>query len=187
MLGTKYLEHSGKMTIENVTTKARCVIDFKEGGYWGAANHIAGTVYSPSGGVETHLEGRWDEQVVQKQDSSHLHVLWRMRPFPPDAEEMYGFTHFGITLNEITEDIRDKLPPTDSRLRPDVRALENGDIDTAEEGKIQLEELQRERRRNGKDVTPRWFKRTGDEWIYDGGYWEARATDWKDTTISPLW
>lgn len=81
--------------------------------------------------------------------------------------------------------VEGKLPPTDSRLRPDVRALEVGELDLAEEEKVRVEELQRKRRREGKDRQPRWFVRDGEEWIYKGGYWEEREKGWKD--VEPLW
>ena len=185
MMGTKYLEHSGKMVIQNTTTGGRCVLDFKESGYWGVPNQVAGTVICPNGQTTAFLEGKWDEQITQKLDASHLKVLWRMTPFPRNAPEYYGFTSFGITLNEITPDLEGKLPPTDSRLRPDVRALEEGHLDLAEAEKIRIEEMQRERRRRGEERKPRWFKKVGEEWEYVGGYWELRAQGWKD--IDPLW
>lgn len=184
-MGTKYLEHCGKMTIDNVSTSARCVLDFKETGYWGAGNVVAGTLYSPSGGVDAALEGKWDESICRKFDNSHLQVMWRINPFPKNNMEYYGFTSFGITLNEITKNMEHRLPPTDSRNRPDVRALELGDLDTAEAEKLRVEEAQRERRKQGKDREPRWFKEVGDEWIYAGGYWEQRKQGWKD--VDPLW
>lgn len=185
MMGTKYLEHTGKMVIDNETSSRRCVVEFKEGGYWGPTNVIAATVLSASGQTEAILEGKWDEAISQKLDSSHLRVLWKINPYPRNAPEYYGFTSFGITLNEITPDLKGHLPPTDSRLRPDVRALEEGNLDLAEEQKLQVEELQRDRRKHGEDRQPRWFKQVGDEWQYVGGYWEQRAQGWKD--IEPLW
>lgn len=38
---------------------------------------------------------------------------------------------------------QDKLPPTDSRLRPDQRHLENGEYDDANAEKLRLEQKQR--------------------------------------------
>lgn len=187
MVGTKYLEHTGKMSIENTHDQTRCVLEFKQNGYWGASNQVSGTVYGPSGEAVSHLDGKWDDQMAQSLDSSHFRVLWRITPFPKNTHEYYGFTAFGITLNELTSDIVGKLPPTDSRFRPDVRALENGDLDVAEEEKVKVEELQRERRRRGEDRQPRWFKQDGDEWVYSGGYWEARAKNWKGEDLHPLW
>ncbi|KAH9937519.1 Oxysterol-binding protein-domain-containing protein [Fomitopsis serialis] len=185
MMGTKYLEHCGKLTIENTTSGGKCVLDFKEGGYWGPSNQVSGTVVSSNGKTQAHLEGKWDEQMARKLDSSHLRVLWRITPFPKNAPDLYGFTAFGITLNEITSDLEGRLPPTDSRLRTDVRALEEGDIDRAEEEKKRIEEMQRDRRKMGAECRPRWFKQQGDEWVYVGGYWEQRDRGWKD--IQPLW
>lgn len=186
-MGTKYLEHTGKLNIHNQTTGQRCILDFKEGGYWGPANVVAGTVLSSSGQTEMQLEGKWDEGIAQKLDSSgsHLRILWKINAFPRNAPEYYGFTSFGITLNEITPDLQGHLPPTDSRLRPDVRALEEGNLDLAEDEKQRIEELQRDRRKRGADRQPRWFKQVGEEWQYVGGYWEQRTQGWKD--IEPLW
>jgi oxysterol-binding protein-related protein 3/6/7 len=185
MMGTKYLEHSGKMTIENVSTNARCVVEFRESGYWGVPNQVFGAVYSPTGEIKTTLEGKWDEGLARKLGPNHLQVLWRVVPFPKHSLDLYGFTAWGITLNEMTADLEGKLPPTDSRFRPDVRALEEGDLDHAEAEKERLEELQRERRREGKDRDPQWFRREGDEWAYVGGYWEQRTKGWEG--VDPLW
>ncbi|KAI0374348.1 hypothetical protein BV20DRAFT_961492 [Pilatotrama ljubarskyi] len=185
MMGTKYLEHIGKMVIKNTSRGDSCTLEFKEGGYWGPTNVVSGIVNSSSGEVLANLEGKWDEQMARKLDSSHLHVLWRITPFPKNAMQYYGFTAFGITLNEITPDLEGKLPPTDSRYRPDVRALENGDLEAAEREKQRLEDLQRDRRNKGQECNPRWFKQVGDEWLYQGGYWEQRQRGWTD--IEPLW
>lgn len=193
MMGTKYLEHTGKMIIENTTTKARCVIEFKEAGYWGVSNLVSGSVFvSSSAKPVTTLEGKWDEGLTRKLNDSHLHVLWKVNPYPKNALDYYGFTGFGMTLNEITQGEGDmalegRLPPTDSRLRPDVRALEEGKLDEAEEQKIRVEELQRKRRREGKDRQPKWFVKKGEEWVYKGGYWEAREKGWQEAGVEPLW
>lgn len=186
-MGTKYLEHCGKMTIKNTVSGTSCVVDFKQTGYWGASNEVAGVVFSESGDMCARIEGKWDDQIVHVLDPSHLRVLWRIAPFPKQNMECYGFTAFGITLNEITSDLEGKLPPTDSRFRPDVRALEEGNIDEAEAQKTRLEETQRDRRRRGADRTPQWFKQVGEDWKYQGGYWEGRATGWKETPVEPLW
>ncbi|PPQ95634.1 hypothetical protein CVT26_008663 [Gymnopilus dilepis] len=187
MVGTKYFEHVGKMTIENVTTQFRCVVDFKQNGYWGPTNVVSGTVHDPDGNVVSHLEGKWDDQISQMLDESHFHVLWKMTPFPKNSPDYYGFTSYGLTLNELTSNLVGKLPPTDSRLRPDVRALENGEVDLAEEEKLRVERMQRDRRSKGQERQPRWFKEVGDEWHYVGGYWEARSRGWKQEAVSPLW
>lgn len=42
--------------------------------------------------------------------------------------QMYNFTSFAMTLNELEPGTERLLAPTDCRLRPDIRAMENGDI-----------------------------------------------------------
>ncbi|KAJ7492874.1 oxysterol binding protein [Mycena latifolia] len=162
------------------TTHLKIGDDHFQCGYWGASNMVSAAVYSPSGQVVMQMEGKWDDQMSQTLDSSHFRIYG-------DTHEYYGFTSFGITLNEITSDLEGKLPATDSRCRPDVRALEEGHLDVAEREKTRVEEAQRERRRNGEDTQPRWFRQVGDEWEYTGGYWEARAQGWKDAGVKALW
>ena len=41
---------------------------------------------------------------------------------------MYNFTNFAVTLNELEPGMEGVLAPTDCRLRPDIRAMENGDM-----------------------------------------------------------
>ena len=45
---------------------------------------------------------------------------------------MYGFSEYTCTLNEPEEGVA----PTDSRLRPDQRIMENGDFDGANTEKV---------------------------------------------------
>lgn len=42
--------------------------------------------------------------------------------------QYYNFTFFAIALNELHPSMLETLPPTDSRLRPDIRKLEEGDV-----------------------------------------------------------
>ena len=55
-----------------------------------------------------------------------------------------------------------KLPPTDSRLRPDQRALEEGDLRMAADEKMRLEDKQRkakkQRDEKGIEYKPKYFE-----------------------------
>lgn len=194
--GEKYLEHCGFMNINTSSASLQCTLEFKEGGFWGTGkDEVLGKIVSPDNRTDVELRGRWNVAMSRLLDASgsHLHVLWRATPLPDDAPEYYGFTKFAIGLNEITEDIKDYIPPTDSRLRPDQRALEDGDIDRAEEEKARVEEAQRERRRDraSRNITwqPKWFRPkegSPSEWEYAGGYWEAREKrQWGE--LEKLW
>jgi len=77
------------------------------------------------------------------------------------------------------------LPETDSRIRPDRRSLETGDMDLAGREKNRLEEKQRDDRRalesRKEKWVPKFFKRVPNGvydhvWEYTGNYWEERDT-----------
>ena len=72
---------------------------------------------------------------------------------------MYGFTNHGIQFNHLTDSLAKRIAPTDSRLRPDQRALENGDFKLAASEKDRLEEKQRAVRkyREAMKIEPKPF------------------------------
>jgi hypothetical protein len=80
----------------------------------------------------------------------------------------FNLTPYAITLNDINDDLKPWLPPTDCRLRPDQHAFESGKFERANELKTDLEEHQRETRRKRErgelpPHVPRWFTRTVDK------------------------
>uniref|UniRef100_A0A4W4HAE4 Oxysterol-binding protein n=1 Tax=Electrophorus electricus TaxID=8005 RepID=A0A4W4HAE4_ELEEL len=117
-------------------------------------------------------------------------LLWRIAPRPTHSAQMYNFTSFAMTLNELEPGMEGVIAPTDCRLRPDIRAMENGDIDTACQEKERLEEKQRaarrERAKDEEEWSTRWFQqgpnsytRTAD-WIYTGGYFDRKYSHLPD-------
>jgi hypothetical protein len=67
-------------------------------------------------------------------------VAWKIHTKPPMFERQYGFDSFCINLNYVDEEMKKVLPPTDNRLRPDQRYLENFDMANAALEKARLEE-----------------------------------------------
>ncbi|XP_061702723.1 oxysterol-binding protein-related protein 2-like [Syngnathoides biaculeatus] len=117
-------------------------------------------------------------------------LLWRISPRPAHSAQMYNFTNFAVTLNELEPGTERLLAPTDSRRRPDIRAMESGDIDSASAEKERLEEKQRAARRgrlkDEEEWSTRWFElgtnpHTGaDDWLYKGGYFDRNFADCPD-------
>lgn len=66
-----------------------------------------------------------------------------------------------MSLNELDRELKGQLCPTDSRLRPDVRLLEQGDIDGAAAEKTRLEDKQRTARKTLKKSADGWQPRYG--------------------------
>ncbi|KAI9222921.1 Oxysterol-binding protein-domain-containing protein [Blastocladiella britannica] len=193
--GPKSLDHYGKMIVTNHATDDRVEITFKEngGGGWlgggpSTANEVVGVAILGRGSDKAAMiRGRWSEMCVVSKSGDQRdegQVIWRANDPIPNVNEMYGFTQFAIELNEITPDIADYLPPTDTRLRPDQAEFERGNVAFAEGEKLRLEEKQRVYRREleaeGRPWVPQWFEcvrsdTTGEEkWVYRGKYWETR-------------
>lgn len=105
---------------------------------------------------------------IPKSDSSNSldiqnsRLLWLVENRPENSNDYYNFTKFTFCLNELTDELKKVIPPTDSRHRPDIRLLEIGDLDAAADEKNRIEEKQREVRKemkkNKRVYSPLWFK-----------------------------
>ncbi|KAK1156121.1 oxysterol-binding protein-related protein 2-like isoform X1 [Acipenser oxyrinchus oxyrinchus] len=128
------------------------------------------------------------QETVQVVPGSKL--LWRVASRPPDSTQMYNFTNFAVTLNEMDPELIGVLAPTDCRFRPDIRAMENGDMALASREKERLEEKQRgarkERAKNEDEWKTRWFQlstnpHTGTpDWIFTREYFDRKYADCPD-------
>jgi len=198
--GEKYVEPVQSMTVFCETTGMRAVATFKSGGMFsGRSEEVAIQMFDASSGdapLPAGLSGKWTEGLKRTDTGASI---WSVGSLVPDAPKVYGFTTFAAALNQITEIENGHLPPTDSRLRPDQQALEEGDADKAEGMKARLEERQRARRKllesHGRTWQPQFFEKVagdaadaklpGQEEIWmlkeKGGYWERRQKgDWSD-------
>ena len=60
--------------------------------------------------------------------------------------------YWSLQLNLLSDELKNKLPPTDSRLRPDVRFWEHADLENSSIEKERLENNQRLRRKKLKVI-----------------------------------
>ncbi|XP_062214843.1 oxysterol-binding protein-related protein 1C-like isoform X1 [Phragmites australis] len=187
ILGKLYCDHYGTMRIQG-NREYSCKLKFKEQSIIDRNPHqVQGVVQDRSGRTVATLFGKWDESMHYvmgdcfgkgkgSEQFSEAHLLWK-RSKPPKFPTRYNFTRFAITLNELTPGLKEKLPPTDSRLRPDQRCLENGEYERANAEKLRLEQRQRQARKMQESGwKPRWFAKdkAADTYRYLGGYWESR-------------
>ena len=198
--GEKYVEPVGNMTVINEVTGEKAVVTFKaKGMFSGRSEDVAVQTYDSYGDEQPlGLVGKWTSSLTTTENGdsrANEPPIWSVAELVPDAAKRYGFTTFAASLNEITPIEKGKLPPTDSRVRPDQRAAEDGDFDEAEMLKGKLEEAQRKRRKiledEGSSWTPKWFEKveggdgSGEEvWVAKAGqdsYWEKRInSEWED-------
>ncbi|XP_011027609.1 PREDICTED: oxysterol-binding protein-related protein 1C isoform X2 [Populus euphratica] len=154
ILGKLYCDHYGTMRLEG-NCGYSCKLKFKEQSIIDRNPHqVQGVVQDRHGKTVATLFGKWDESMHYMngdfsgkgkgfESMKEAHMLWK-RSKPPRFPTRYNLTRFAITLNELTPGLEEKLPPTDSRLRPDQRYLENGEFDMANSEKLRLEQRQRQ-------------------------------------------
>ncbi|XP_053270295.1 oxysterol-binding protein-related protein 7 [Pleuronectes platessa] len=182
----RYMEHYGEVTIQNLKSNVcTCKITFIKSRYWGSdtnKNEVQGTVLDQSGSVIHRFGGLWHEGIVCDTLPT-AKCVWKPNPQPKDHQLYYGFSSFAMELNELHPDLRPRLPPTDSRLRPDQRLLEEGRVDEADRKKDEIEEFQRTWRKElgqkGEEQVPRFFKKAKDScgrdvWLSNRTYWKLR-------------
>nr|5H2D_A Chain A, KLLA0C04147p [Kluyveromyces lactis NRRL Y-1140]5WVR_A Chain A, KLLA0C04147p [Kluyveromyces lactis NRRL Y-1140] len=210
LLGNPQVDNYGDVKIVNHNTGDYCMIHFKARGWRSSsAYEVKGEVYNAKGGKEWIFGGRWNESVSAKKvlkpnsleemqvdelkhsvthtssggpkyDGTRFNV-WHVNERP---EFPFNLTKFAVTLNAPQPHLLPWLPPTDTRLRPDQRAMEEGRYDEAATEKHRVEERQRSvrKKREEKNITyqQRWFKKEihpvtkCDYWKFNGEYWKQR-------------
>ncbi|PGG98796.1 hypothetical protein GX51_06592 [Blastomyces parvus] len=202
------VDNYGHMEIKNWTTGEVCTLDFKPRGWTKSSGYrVAGKVMDSEGFTKWSIGGHWNDKIYARhtpgyqgsaiprsEDDIPLRpeltkpfLVWECNPRPKGIP--FNLTPFVVTLNAIPETLRPHLPPTDTRLRPDQRAMEDGEYDFAATEKHRLEEKQRAKRRErdlkGDKFEPRWFTKvkceiTGEVcWVHNGQYWKCRDVgDW---------
>uniref|UniRef100_A0AAX7VBN2 Oxysterol-binding protein n=1 Tax=Astatotilapia calliptera TaxID=8154 RepID=A0AAX7VBN2_ASTCA len=161
----RYLEHYGEVIIKNLKSNiCTCKITFVKSRYWGSEtnkNEVQGVVLDQSGSAIHRFGGLWHEGIFCDTLPTPK-CIWKPNQQPKDYLLYYGFSSFAMELNELPSDLKPLLPPTDTRLRPDQRMLEDGRVDEADKKKDEIEEMQRERRKElgkrGEEHVPRFFK-----------------------------
>ncbi|KAF8849907.1 Oxysterol-binding protein [Acephala macrosclerotiorum] len=199
--GSPTIESYGPTIVENWTTRETCTVD---GFRVGSGSRIQGKVVDGNRRRRAELSGSWneaiiahvtpdfhgqhpnapekkDEKDVKDSDSGKLGMIWESNR---QRIKKGDYAPFLAGLNDLPDKLKAFLPPTDSRLRPDQRAIENEQHEFADAEKKRLEEQQRERQverdEAGLGYKPRWFNRqkhgvTGEEyWSFDGEYWTER-------------
>jgi len=105
---------------------------------------------------------------------------YKNRVEPGRLGDKWYLTEHTCKIIHLTDEMREILPPTDSRLRPDRIALENGENKKAANEKYKLEEAQRalrkQREAKGIEYKPTYFTKTEEsgEWVFNGTYWKER-------------
>ncbi|XP_033210277.1 oxysterol-binding protein 1 isoform X2 [Belonocnema kinseyi] len=211
IVGKLWVDQSGDMDIINHSDGIKCHLKYTPYSYFSrdSQRKVKGVVMnSNTKEVKWVVQGTWDTKIeiapvistsgtpdnpVYK--TGPYVLAWKRRLPPPDCEKFYYFTELACQLNEPEEGVA----PTDSRMRPDQRLMEDGLWDEANAEKLRLEEKQRAVRRARENdaekaadqglpyeaYEPLWFKKQEDRFtdslchIYNGEYWDCKnKQDW---------
>ncbi|XP_044750279.1 oxysterol-binding protein 2-like [Coccinella septempunctata] len=206
LIGSSWVDHQGVVEVigKNNTEGIICNLDFIP--YGGSSlrriiksemRRVKGQVSDANGVTKWKIEGNCDEEVritaVLSEEKETMildepRIAWKSNVLPEGSENYYSFSKFACQLNEP----EDGVAPTDSRLRPDQRFMEEGKWDEANQEKTRLEEKQRRVIRERLELEdeemkyyhPIWFhpflKEDGSRiHKFNGNYWKSKEQqDW---------
>lgn len=198
LLGMTWVDTFGDLLVVNLTKGNYAALHFHQCGWFGGGRHkVAGTVYSADGEPKLAVCGKWNEQMSYMAcDAEGAAVkgmgeteVWRHAgSIKGDAYAMSSYARWLQTMASAPQKGKGMLS-TDSRIRPDVVALNSENNGEAASAKHMLEEKQRaeKKTRVGRNEvwTPRWFKATerlADADVYeDVKEFEEDVVPWKFT------
>uniref|UniRef100_A0A8C5BD81 Oxysterol-binding protein n=1 Tax=Gadus morhua TaxID=8049 RepID=A0A8C5BD81_GADMO len=211
IVGQLWIEQYGQVEVINHKTGERCSLTFKPCGLFGKELHkVEGYILDKSKKKLCAIYGKWTEclyavdpaafEAHRKADKKSAEEKKTKQVLPVDANDslcrykelvkvicssrrqFYAFSTFAMQLNELERAMEESIPSTDCRLRPDIRAMEVGDIDLSSGEKKRLEEKQRLARKNrsksSEEWKTKWFAQgpnphnKAQDWLFSKGYWE---------------
>ena len=189
MSGTPKYDYDGKIIIEDVNNKdIKGEINFFEGKSKNIKEfNIEGSVFK-NGNVVYKIKGNWNNNLYYytKKDESDKNIFWKIFDDPSlhNSLEKYVLPSYSLNFNLVNDNLKQILPKTDSRLRPDQREYENGNIDEATKLRKIIEDKQRARHKKFDEqkiiYEPIYFNNLYSSessdfvYIYKGNYFEDR-------------
>ena len=181
IFGTMYLQINGKFKVINDEGDICEVNILPSKGI--ESGKMRGSIKDINGNLKYNLEGDWLNKIkIINPETKNEEILWEIIPW--ENQENYYYQPITFDLNNLTDEMKIKLPHTDSRFRPDQRLMEFQKIDEAALEKERLENKQRKARkidkRNGVINKPYFFDETYDDitgeliYIYKDNYFEKR-------------
>ena len=177
--GDPFIWAKEKLIVTKLDSKIAAVIEFKEKGWSSKTDkEFVGQITNERGERLARLAGKWDDKMFLIDEETSLHYeLASLTKNQKLSQMNYHFNNFSINLNVCSYETLRYVPITDSRLRPDLRAYEYGNIELASFENYRLN--QNQKTRNSKLQEPKWFKisRVGDQLIakYLNNYFEKRV------------
>ena len=148
--------------------------------------NLIGEIKDIEGNIIFKLEGNWYDKIkIINTKNKEEKIIWEL--IKSCDKNNHYFQPYTFDLNNLTEEMKKKLPKTDSRFRGDQRLMEYQKFDEAGAEKLRLEEKQRKKRKENEKAgihpLPRYFEETYDDitgelvYKYKGNYFDDRINN----------
>ena len=140
-----------------------------------------------SGEIIYLIGGNWKKEIyITDADENNKNVLFTVKEeeFFKNSAEKYVIPQYCCNLNYLPDKLKEVIPVSDTRNRPDQKEYEMGSTEKSQEIKTIIEEMQVYKQdildKSNKEHQPIYFSNEYNEdskdfvFIYRGGYWEDR-------------
>ncbi|CAD8176128.1 unnamed protein product [Paramecium octaurelia] len=179
VFGEKYFEHVGKLKYINHQTGDVGIVDLREYGEGKNFSQVQAEVRDSNHNLRYQITGFYNSALYVGNE-----LLWQRIMPTKEAYYYYNYIPLQMQANYLNTEILLQIPCTDSRLRPDIAALEHGWKEIGQDEKVRMEEKQREKRRimeqRNEVHVPKFFEIKEDfdtktkGYVFKGNYWTEK-------------
>ena len=185
-----HYDYNGEINITspdypNIFCKIEYISDYTEEGI------IKGEIVKgediDNGDIIYKIGGNWKKEIyITDSDDNNKNVLFTVNEeeFFKNSVEKYIIPEYCCNLNYLPDELKEIIPVSDTRNRPDQKEYEIGSTEKSQELKAIIEEMQVYKQdildKSNKEHQPIYFTNEYNEdskdfvYMYKGGYWEDR-------------
>lgn len=158
-----FIDHYGDMNFTNLLTHDTAILSFNKNTSPKEINkNVDGYIKNMKGKILFELNGKWDNYLTLKEVESKKEILlFENKSNEQIDKNNFLFNDFTLQLNHLNKKILQNIQSTDSRVRPDIRALEYLEYEIAEQEKNKIENnekiLSKQLNENNDVLNSKWF------------------------------
>ena len=190
LINKLHYDYNGEINITspdypNIICNVEYVSDYNEEGI------IRGKIVKgediDNGDIIYKIGGNWKKEIyITDAEDKNKTVLFTVKEeeYFKNSVEKYVIPEYCCNLNYLPKELKEIIPVSDTRNRPDQKEYEIGSTEKSQEIKAVLEEMQVYKQdildKNKKEYIPVYFSNEYNEdskdfvFTYKGGYWEDR-------------
>ena len=190
LINKLHYDYSGEINIispdyPNILCKIEYISDYNEEGII-KGNIVKGDNID-DGELIYKIGGNWKKEIyITDKDDNNKKILFTVKEqdFFKNSVEKYVIPEYCCNLNYLPDKLKEFIPVSDTRNRPDQKEYEIGSTEKSQEIKTIMEEMQVYKQdildKNNKEHQPIYFSNEYNEdskdfvFTYKGGYWEDR-------------